>query len=225
MTLLRGKLTYANVVATLALCIAVGGASAFAATQLPKNSVGTKQLKKGAVNAAKIKDEAVTEAKIQNGAVTEAKIQNGAVTEAKIQNGAVTGAKIKQGTIDASALASGVIPPPVNAYTKPESDSRYLRGTVTVVGTIPAVAANSFEGGSVECPAGYQAIGGGVDPFNVFFGKVSSSAPTFNGSRALNQSVGQHGPATGWEGYVSTEGAGTGSTGASKIVVICSPIG
>lgn len=205
MTLLRGKLTYANVVATLALCIAVGGASAFAATQLPKNSVGTKQLKKTAVNTAKLKDEAVT--------------------EAKIKAEAVTGAKIKKGTIDASELASGVIPPPVNAYTKPESDSRYLRGTVTVVGTIPAVAANSFEGGSVECPAGYQAIGGGVDPFNVFFGKVSSSAPTFNGSRALNQSVGQHGPATGWEGYVSTEGAGTGSTGASKIVVICSPIG
>lgn len=205
MTLLRGKLTYANVVATLALCIAVGGASAFAATQLPKNSVGTKQLKKAAVNAAKIKDEAVT--------------------EAKIQNGAVTGAKIKKGTIDASALASGVVPPPVNAYTKPESDSRYLRGTVTVVGTIPAVAANSFEGGSVECPAGYQAIGGGVDPYNVFFGKVSSSAPTFNGSRALNQTVGQHGPATGWEGYVSTEGAGTGASGASKVVVICSPIG
>jgi hypothetical protein len=205
MTLLRGKLTYANIVATLALCIAVGGASAFAATQLPKNSVGTKQLKKGAVNAAKIKDEAVA--------------------EAKIKNGAVTGAKIKKGTIDASALAAGVVPPPVNAYTKPESDSRYLRGTVTVVGTIPPVAANSFEGGSVECPAGYQAIGGGVDPFNVFFGKVSSSAPTFNGVRALNQSVGQHGPATGWEAYISTEGAGTGSTGASKLVVICSPIG
>jgi hypothetical protein len=205
MTVLRGRFTYANVVATLALFIAVGGASAFAATQLPKNSVGAKQLKKGAVNTAKIKDEAVA--------------------ETKIKNGAVTGAKIKPGTIGASALASGVVPPPVNAYTKPESDSRYLRGTVTVVGTIPAVAANSFEGGSVQCPAGYQAIGGGVDPYNVFFGKVSSSAPTFDGGRALNQSVGQHGPANGWEGYVSTEGAGTGSTGASKVVVICSPIG
>jgi hypothetical protein len=205
MTVLRGKFTYANVVATMALFIAVGGASAFAATQLPKNSVGAKQLKKGAVNTAKIKD--------------------GAISETKIKDGAVTGAKIKQGAIGASALASGVIPPPVNAYTKPESDSRYLRGTVTVVGTIPAVAANSFEGGSVECPAGYQAIGGGVDPFNVFFGKVSSSAPTFNGDRALNQSVGQHGPATGWEAYISTEGAGTGSSGASKLVVICSPIG
>jgi hypothetical protein len=49
----RRHLTYANVAATLALFLALGGA-AYAATQLPKNSVGTKQLKKGAVTAAKI---------------------------------------------------------------------------------------------------------------------------------------------------------------------------
>jgi hypothetical protein len=49
---LRGKLTYANVMATIAVFIALGGAS-YAATQLPKNSVGTKQLKKGAVTPAK----------------------------------------------------------------------------------------------------------------------------------------------------------------------------
>jgi hypothetical protein len=50
------KLTYANVIATLALFLALGGGGAFAATQLAKNSVGTKQLKKNAVTAAKVKD-------------------------------------------------------------------------------------------------------------------------------------------------------------------------
>lgn len=60
---LRSKLTYANVVATLALFVALGGAS-YAATQLPKNSVGAKQLRKNAVTAAKIKNRAVTGAKI-----------------------------------------------------------------------------------------------------------------------------------------------------------------
>lgn len=45
--------TYANVVATLALFVALGG-SAFAATQLPKNSVGPKQLRKAAVTPAKL---------------------------------------------------------------------------------------------------------------------------------------------------------------------------
>jgi hypothetical protein len=61
---MRPKLTYANVTATLALIIAVGGASAFAATQLPKNSVGSKQLKSNAVTTAKIKDGAVTGSKV-----------------------------------------------------------------------------------------------------------------------------------------------------------------
>jgi hypothetical protein len=58
------RLTYANVVATLALVIAVGGASAFAASRLPKNSVGTKQLKNNAITGAKIRNGAVSGAKI-----------------------------------------------------------------------------------------------------------------------------------------------------------------
>jgi hypothetical protein len=66
---LRSKLTYANVMATVAVFIALGGAS-YAATQLPKNSVGTKQLKKNSVTTAKIKNEAVTAAKVKKGALT-----------------------------------------------------------------------------------------------------------------------------------------------------------
>ena len=67
---MRPRLTYANVVATLALFVAVGGASAFAASQLGKNSVGTKQLKKNAITTAKIKKEAVTAAKVKKGTLT-----------------------------------------------------------------------------------------------------------------------------------------------------------
>ena len=52
---LRSKLTYANVVSTLCLCLLVGGGTALAASQmLPKNSVGAKQLKKHAVTLAKL---------------------------------------------------------------------------------------------------------------------------------------------------------------------------
>src|SRR4051794_21948862 len=71
---MRGKLTYANVTATIALFIALGGAS-YAAMKLPKNSIGSKQLKKSSVTTGKIKNGAVTTAKIKNGAVTGAKIQ------------------------------------------------------------------------------------------------------------------------------------------------------
>ncbi|HVO55388.1 MAG TPA: hypothetical protein VMT37_13335 [Solirubrobacterales bacterium] len=61
---LIGKLSYANVVATLALFVALGGAS-YAAVSLPTNSVGAKQLRKNAVTAAKIKNGAVTGAKVK----------------------------------------------------------------------------------------------------------------------------------------------------------------
>jgi hypothetical protein len=67
---MRPTLTYANVVATLALVIAIGGASAFAASQLGKNTVGPKQIKKNAVTTAKIKNEAVTAAKVKKGTLT-----------------------------------------------------------------------------------------------------------------------------------------------------------
>jgi hypothetical protein len=50
---LRRHLSYANVAATLALFVALGG-GAYAATQLPPKSVGTKQLKDRAVTPVKL---------------------------------------------------------------------------------------------------------------------------------------------------------------------------
>ncbi len=52
----RPKLTYANAIATLALFLALGGTTAYAASTLGKNSVGTRQLKRNAVTGAKVKD-------------------------------------------------------------------------------------------------------------------------------------------------------------------------
>lgn len=52
---LRDRLTFSNVVAVIALFIALGGAS-YAAVKLPKNSVGTKQIKKNAVDSSKVRN-------------------------------------------------------------------------------------------------------------------------------------------------------------------------
>jgi hypothetical protein len=74
---LRSKLTYANVMASLAVFLVLGGATAWAA--LGKNTVGTKQLKNNAVTTGKIKSKAVTTAKIKDGAVTGAKVNLGSL--------------------------------------------------------------------------------------------------------------------------------------------------
>jgi hypothetical protein len=52
------RLTYANVVATMALFIALGGSS-YAAIKFPKNSVGTTQIKAGAVHTSEIHDRTI----------------------------------------------------------------------------------------------------------------------------------------------------------------------
>lgn len=54
---LRKRLTYANVMSSIAVFLLLGGATAIAAKHgLPKNSVGPKQLKNNAVNSAKVKN-------------------------------------------------------------------------------------------------------------------------------------------------------------------------
>lgn len=56
---LRPKLSYANVVSTICLFVLLGG-GAYAASKLPRNSVGTKQLKKNAVKGPKVADRSLT---------------------------------------------------------------------------------------------------------------------------------------------------------------------
>jgi hypothetical protein len=52
------RLTYSNVLATIAIFIALGGTS-YAVLELPRNSVGSRQIKRGAVRASDIRANAV----------------------------------------------------------------------------------------------------------------------------------------------------------------------
>jgi hypothetical protein len=63
----------AMLVACIALIVALGGVS-YAASVLPKNSVGTAQLKKKAVTAAKLRKNAVSSSKVKDDALTGADI-------------------------------------------------------------------------------------------------------------------------------------------------------
>ncbi len=69
MRALRDKLTYANVMASAAVFIALGG-SAYAALRVPPNSVGTRQIKAGAVTTGKLANGAITAAKVAEHSLT-----------------------------------------------------------------------------------------------------------------------------------------------------------
>ena len=126
---IQKRLTYANVMSSLAVFLVLGGATAFAASNLGKNSVGSKQLKKNAVTAAKIKNNAVTTPKLKDGSVTAQKLAAGAVTigagsinNAQLADGAVTGNKIAGGTVTRSNLAEGTLLP--RAFALVEADGK-----------------------------------------------------------------------------------------------------
>lgn len=63
-----GRGRYANVTATVALVVALGGTS-YAAITLPANSVGSRQLKSRAVSNSDIRGNAVTSGKVRDGSL------------------------------------------------------------------------------------------------------------------------------------------------------------
>jgi hypothetical protein len=97
------RLTYANVVSTLALFLVLAGGVAYAA-KVGKKSVGPAQLKANAVTTAKIKANAVTTRKIKKNAVANAKIKDGAVESAKIADGSVTRTDLSEATLPYSRI-------------------------------------------------------------------------------------------------------------------------
>lgn len=94
---LRGHVTYANVTATLALIIALGGTS-YAAIRVTGKS---------------IVDGSVTSADVRNNSLRGKDVRNGTITGADVRNGTITGAKLKKGTIPLDRLRS--LPTPAAA--------------------------------------------------------------------------------------------------------------
>jgi hypothetical protein len=85
---IRARLTYANLMATVAVFIALGG-GAYAAVAIPANSVGSKQLKNNSVTVKKLK----------NGAITKTKIAPNSIDGSKVIDGSLTGADINLATL------------------------------------------------------------------------------------------------------------------------------
>lgn len=103
----RQRLTYSNLIATMALFIALGGIAV--AAGLPRNSVGPRQIKRGAVTAAKIRKQAVTSAKLAPKSVISGKLGPNSVGPGNIGNGAVTTAKLAKGSVIAATIKNSVV--------------------------------------------------------------------------------------------------------------------
>lgn len=108
------RLSYANVMSTIAVFAVLGGGSAYAASKIQsgdiaKNAVRAKQIKAAAVTGAKLADGAVSTKKLADGAVEGAKLADGSVAEPKLAGGAVTEAKLGAGAVTGGKLGSGAV--------------------------------------------------------------------------------------------------------------------
>lgn len=95
--MMRDRLSYANVMATVAVFLALGG-GAYAAIKLPKDSVTSKQIKNKSVKGKDLAGKSVKSAKIKSNAV------NGS----KVEDDSLTGADIDESTLEGVANADRV---------------------------------------------------------------------------------------------------------------------
>jgi hypothetical protein len=94
--------------ATIAVLVAFGGASAYAASKLGKNVVKTRNIAPGAVKTTDIGKNAVKRAKIASGAIDDSRLANGSVGTNKLIGGSVTTGKLASGSVTEGILSSSV---------------------------------------------------------------------------------------------------------------------
>ena len=145
---LRSRLTYANVVATLALVLAVGGGTVYAASELGRNDVKSKNIAKGAVKTSDLAADGVIGAKVKDATITAEDIAPGAIIADDIAAGTITADDIAAGVIpqiQADVTASATAGPQggVNANT---SSPLPLTGTTSFTPSEGEVAALAAEG-------------------------------------------------------------------------------
>jgi hypothetical protein len=136
---IRKRVTYANVMSSIAVFLVLGGASAYAAKKIGSNE---------------IKGNSITTGKLKKNAVTASKIKQNSITTAKIKNGAVTGAKVNVGTL-------GTVPNATHATNADNATnwSRYF--TTGIVKTSAGHTVQLFSVGPFTATGHCVDIGGG----------------------------------------------------------------
>jgi hypothetical protein len=135
--LISKRLTYANVMSSIAVFLILGGATAFAAKKIGSNE---------------IKGSSITTAKIKKNAVTASKIKQSSITTAKIANGSVTNEKIAPGSVDTSKLAAG--------FAVPTADKLARSANISAVGTVLAGSLGIAQANVTHTTTGFYCFSG-----------------------------------------------------------------
>jgi hypothetical protein len=138
---LHERMTYANVTATIALFIVLGGTS-YAAVTLPRNSVDATHIKSGAVRSSEVKDLSLDVKDLS------------AKARAALRGQA--------GPAGAQGPAGPQGPAGAQGGPGPAAAALAVKQVTGAVGAAPSVDETTVAGGSASCDAGQRVVAGGV---------------------------------------------------------------
>ena len=119
---IAGHVAYANVMATIAVFIALGG-GAYAAISIPANSIGASQLKSESVGASEIKKGSITGTEIKGGTLKGDLFKKNTVTGDEIKAGAIGASEVAIGALLAAHFKPGQLPPGPPGTTGPRGEA------------------------------------------------------------------------------------------------------
>ena len=192
---LRPRITYANVVSTIALGLAIGGGTAYAATKIGTSS---------------IRYHAVTGSKLATNAVTASKVKNSALSGADLRDNSVTSADVRAGTLLASDFAANQIPKGDKGDKGDPATSIF--GVVTADGGLTS-------GKNVTSMSGTPASGTYIATINQDVSKCAAVA-TLNGGPNGNITA-QPTPGNAQQITIQTRETDTGTPRAFQFAVYC----
>jgi hypothetical protein len=102
----KPRLTYANIVSTLALFLALGGGAAYAASK-----VSSGDLAAGAVRTSDVFKRAITSGKLAVGAVRSNQIVDGAIGSKQLADGAIGAKQIANAAIGSKQIGAAAVAP------------------------------------------------------------------------------------------------------------------
>ena len=186
---IRKRITYANVMSSIAVFLVLGGASAYAAKKIGSNE---------------IQGNSITTGKIKKNAITSSKIKSNSITTAKIKNGAVTGPKVNVTNL-------GKVPSATNADNATNWSRYFTSGikkasagqTVTIFTVGPFTATGhcvDVGGGEVEAWTTLQTsqVGSSMSAYNDYFYEADFNPGT---EAELGNTITDNSPYTNDYGY------------------------
>ena len=208
---IRARLTYANVVATIALFLALGLGTVYAA-----NKINGKQIKKNSVPGNRLKKNSVPGNRLKKNSVPGNRLKKNSVPGNRLKDNSVTGQKVNEATLGTVPTATNLAPPEgwheVGAPGEPgfQNGSHNLGGSTETVafykdreGVVHLkgfVTGAAFNTTIFQLPAGYRPASGKIvlfpaicsdcqQPFTVTGGATGTIRPTTEGIAVIGPSL------------------------------------